>query len=667
MARLKEPLRLGEISPLQAIELQAGFESEIPDPIEFVISDSFLDRPNLYPRQATLIKIIFLRDDLFTDYDYNVIGEWEDSYRETADAKGEGTEGIVPGVLDRIQINKAAGRKWFRETVVPMGRRGSKGHIGALCGSYVLWHFIAKGDPQGFYGVDRSKRLASQVFAAKKEDAKANQWRDLKNVIADAPCFTPYVADTMADSVLIYAPYDYVRINERLRRGVLKDPRDLASFIIEPRESTPTAGRGPASFMQFYDEMAHVVKQVARAEAGVVYDAATPALDQFGMDAFLYLPSSPWQKIGKFREKYEQSIEINEDGTPAYPEMLMIQLPSWGIYKDWQYAKDLVARPSGIRGTWLMPEIKFQPLRRAMQDYDDQMRQLEKSNPETFRVERRAHFAAVLDAYLNPDRIAEMWEQWPQDAPQNKTMKSKMENLSIDYRAHGDPSKSGANFGFSIAHIAGIDDRGLPHVVFDVIHAWQPSEFEDNNYEIDYDQIERELKDYLDAFMPVAMSFDQYPMGSTIKHLREHARTRGYPKTVQVYERPATNSLNWKTYEAFKTALGLGLIHAPYFELADLELQFLQVAGQEKVDHPTAGPVQTKDVADTMAIVVYELIGDVIGAFVGKSLADLPLVGANVGGTQPFAKEQDPTHEALSNFGNFGAHRVPTGLTRTRR
>ena len=37
----------------------------IPDPIEFVISEKFLDRGVLYPRQATLLKTIFLRDDLF--------------------------------------------------------------------------------------------------------------------------------------------------------------------------------------------------------------------------------------------------------------------------------------------------------------------------------------------------------------------------------------------------------------------------------------------------------------------------------------------------------------------------------------------------------------------------------------------------------------------------
>lgn len=249
--------------------------------------------------------------------------------------------------------------------------------------------------------------------------------------------------------------------------------------------------------------------------------------------------------------------------------------------------------------------------------------------------------------------------------------------LSQTYRAHGDPSKSGANFGWAIAHVEvpplHLDDRGLPHVVFDKLHAWRPGEFEENNREIDYDVVKDELIEYIDAFMPDVVSFDQWNSVSTIQALRKHVATKGYPKRVMVEERSATGPLNWRTYETFKTALGLGLVHAPYFELADLELTFLQDLGN-KVDHPTSGPVQTKDVADCMAIVVYELIGEEMAAFIGKALGDLPLSGTLSSAAGPFGNmpgsNNEPAHQALSGFGRARGMRqggAPPGYGRRRR
>lgn len=643
-------------SYLRVAESYAGWEWKTPDVIEFTMSDAYLARPNLYPRQATLLKIVFLQDDLFTDYDYEVIAEWTRSYLDSMGDSGEGNNGIVPDVLERIRICKEQGRPWFRENVVVIGRRGSKGHLGAICGCYVLWNYMGYGDPHAHYGVDRDKQLACQVFAAKKDQARAHQWGDLNNFIIGAPCFSPYISRALGETLSVFAPHDFIRLLERESRGVYSE-RDPATFLIEARESTVTAARGPASFMQFYDEMAHVVRQVAKNDAGEVYDSATPALDQFKADAFMWEPSSPWQRIGRFYENYQEVLQHNEDGAPIYPEKLMVQLTSWDIYKDWERTRDpalMLARPE----TLYFDPIPFEPLTQAIQEYDANMQQLEKANPETFRVERRSHFASVLDAYLTEEKVASLWEPWPAESPVNvnlsvdpKTAHSANRGiLSVAYRAHGDPSKSGANFGFAIAHIHSFDERGLPHVVFDVIHAWLPEDFE--GHEVDYEFIGNDLKGYLDRFMPVELTFDQFNSVNTIQQLRKHVRERRYPKQVTIYERTANGPLNWKTYETFKTALGLGLLHGPYFELADLELKFLQDVGHQKVDHPTAGPVQTKDVADCLAICTYELIGEQIAAFVGKMLNEVPLGVGQQGGVVPFGNQMSETsvQEGFSQF-----------------
>jgi hypothetical protein len=327
---------------------------EVPNVIDFIVRKDFLNRPGLYPRQATLLKIFFLQDQLFTDYDLDVIGEWTTDFNDT------GNHGIVPDVLERIRINKADGRLWFREIDAVIGRRGGKGHLGALSGAYVLYHYLHTararleddsefyGDPQGFYGLDRDKRLSAMVFAGKLGQAKANLWRDLVTVINGAPCFQPFVNRTLANSLTVYSPKDMERIaQERGRRS--RTAMDLATFEIVPKESTPMAGRGPSAFMQFYDEMAHVEKSTAKADAGEVYEAATPALDQFDLDGFIYAPSSPWQKTGKFYENCMMAQEVDATtGEPVYPEMLFVQLTSWDPYQDWDQTISTDDNPRGM-------------------------------------------------------------------------------------------------------------------------------------------------------------------------------------------------------------------------------------------------------------------------------------------------------------------------------
>lgn len=629
--------------PLRIIELASGFTEPMPSIIEFCLSDRYLNRPNLYPRQATLLKIMFLQKELFTQYDYDVIGEWTQSYLHTADERGQGNNGIVPDVLERIDICLAQGRKWFRQTSNISGRRGSKGHVGGQAGAYVLWNYMSLGDPQGYYGVDRDKTLAAMVFAGKKEQAVKNQWGDLNSVILGANCFTPYISKPLGESLSIYAPHDFERMYERWERGVYS-AGDMASIEVLAKESTIMAARGPAAFMQFYDEFAHVTAATAKASAEDVWTSATPSLDQFGQDAFIYIPTSPWQKIGQAYVEYEQSIEKNEDGSVKYPEKLMVQLTSWDIYKDWERANDLRTEPDGMR---------FQPLRNAIQNYDDQMRQLEKANPETFRVERRAHWATVMDAYLNPERVKDLWKPWPTEA--DPLVQQIRGRLDLIYRAHGDPSKSGAGFGFAMGHIAGTDERGLPHVIFDQIRVWEPSDYESG--EIDYDDVESDLEEVVKDFMPGELTFDQFNSIGTIQRLQKFALKMELPKRVSIYERTATGPLNWKTYETFKTALNMGLLHGPYMEKADLELTFLQDLGG-KVEHPTSGPVQTKDVADCLAIVTYELIGSQMSAFIGKSLGELPLGMSALGGVDAYAGTREPEHAALSGFGRS---RMPQG------
>lgn len=927
-------------------------EIDKPDIIEFSSSDRFLDRPNIYPRQGTMLKIIFLQDELFTEYDHQVIGEWIETFQRT------GHEGIQPDIYERIRINKARGRPWFREVVSVIGRRGGKGHIGAVAGAYVLWNYLALGDPQGHFGVDRDKRLTAITFAGKKEQAQANQWKDLSDVIRGGPCFAPYISKAQGQRLTVYAPHDFARLHSLWRRGIELET-DIATFEIIPSASTLQAGRGPTSFMQHYDEMAHVVATGANRDAEAVYcldpgtrvlgadlvwktlddvqvgdrlvavdefsdgrlgsprklreatvlgrwetrgeaykvsfedgssvvcsgnhrwlrskdcknnrwatieapvvlrdglggnwaslrvgdyirqvvepwevdesreggylagvfdgeghvrfsargsmqigfaqnpgtvldrvrdllaaygfnykdrehspndrcehlairgldecwrflgtfqphrllenardlwqgrafrasyrriasieklpeqrlidietsertfiaeglvshnSAATPSLDQFKEWGFIYEGSSPWQMTGQFYTNWERSLEKNDDGSPAYPEMLMLQLPSWSPYQDWEQAQQIHRRPARLAKIEEIeaPEIEsisnemeitirviermerpeevptYPPMRGAMQELDEDMLQLERANPDTFRVERRSQWATVLDAYLNSDHVKAIFADWGAHRFSLGLMETKGV-LGEFYKAHGDPSKSGAGFGFAIAHTVIDPETGLKHVVFDVLHQWNPADFPAievdgrEMHQIDYLQIEEELKDYITDFMPFELTFDQFNSVSPIAHLTKHVRDSRLPKQTSVYEKTATAPLNWKRFETFKTAINMGLVHGPYFEIAELELRFLQDKGG-KVDHPDSGPVQTKDVADCMAECVYTLIGTQMQEIM-DSLSSLRLgtslpggmVNTGTAGSNPYSDQFSQSAAGVSRGAESGRGRPSVG------
>jgi hypothetical protein len=860
---------------------------------------------------------MFLEDRNFTQYDYDVIGEWSNGFHlpdqpgTDGNLRYQGTHGLQPDLLQRIKMNQAAGRKWFRESVVAIGRRGGKGYIGALAGAYVLWNFLAYPNPQDQFGIDRDKRLSAIVFAGKLAQARDEQWKDLASVILGAPCFTKYISESQRQSLTIKSAQDKVREIEQAARGI-RTTQDMASFEIYPKESTVMSGRGPASFMLFFDEMAHVsTSSGASASAESVYDSSTPSLDQFQEYGFIFEGSSTWQMSGKFYENWEHALQVEPDThLPVYPEMFMCQLQSWDVYQDWEIAHRIPMRP-GLRRPYTHKK-------KAIQAYDENMQKLERANPETFAVERRcldpetrvlcadlvwrpiknlvvgdeiialdeyaeqrrqrkmrtatvlnkwsnqdiayrvtftdgthvtcsgnhrwlsapmsspssfywrsliadphtpgprrsikpgdtmrfladpweedrsweagylagvydgegtaigyprrefrvsfvqnpgevldatlqylkalgfdvthipgdrraevhvitglsnvlrfvgqlgahklrrqaipgmwegramgrldgrssaktiatieqlpeqelidietstgtfvaeglishnSHWAAAMNAYLNPLRIKQMFSYEIDGQRLQMQARGKFAQM---YAAHGDPSQVGKNFGLAIAHATEPDANGMKHVIFDRLHFWRPGDFEYNDFEIDYIAIGEYFEtEVLDAFRPALLTFDQFGGPETMQRLRKHVKAKRYPSRVDIRERTATHPLNWKMAEAFKAALNMGLLHAPWYEQAELELTFLQDKGNRKVEHPDSGPVQTDDVADAMINVVYSLIGSQMAAFLGEEFASFGLTGALEGGMRPFPQMdgENSGNEVFDAFSRFSKAR----------
>lgn len=627
---------------------------EMPDIVTFAEHPSYLGK-RLYPRQRSLLRLIFLETEHMTEYDVEVISEWAQRFN-----LGQDRIGVSPDVWKRVKWLKENGYPHFREIANISGRRGSKGLLGAILGARQIYRLIQLGNPQEYYGIERGKEMYCYVTATGRAQAIAYQFADLANAVLDAPCFQPWIGSTKTSFMTFRTPADKRRITEFMARGIPMD-REMASIYAIAASANSSASRGGAAFMNIFDEMAHMLLGTdGPRTADSVYNALMPSLDQLGVDAMAYIPTSPLTKVGKAFAVYNDGITGDENGDPSYPTILTVQLPSWEIYEDWD-------DPVACGG------VAF---RTCPQRYDENMRQLEKRDPITFRVERKAQWAEVIDAFLEPEMVDRIFEPfWDNEQQKMRTLSPKDSGaLKWVYRGHGDPSKSEANFAVAFGHCEPIQSAPDPetgetetwmHVLIDWMHVWKPSDFPD--HQVDYIAIEKEIARRIVKFPTMeTFSYDQYGSFVTVPQLREALRKAN--SRTRVKEVTFSGTENKKRNEIFRAALGMGWVHSYKDEFADgdmfdeeqclleLELKFLQEKNGV-VDRQKIGPVTTKDLADTVMVIAQAFLGEQYEKLLARqrlSETDL-VVGAQGGyhsGQDPGSTNQLTTRERLNALSN---------------
>ena len=629
---------------------------EIPDIVTFAEHASFLNGSKLFPRQKTLLRLMMLETENMTEYDYAVVEEWT----KGLDLNGDRI-GVSPDIMERIAYLKANGYKHFREIVNITGRRGGKGHIGGILGAYKNWQLLMLDDPQYHYNIDKSKDLYLFCVATNIEQAKKYQFADLANTILNGPCFQPYIADAKEHFLALRTPADVRRIAAFEARDLMPS-RLIASVRNMAVTSNSKASRGAAAFAVMFDEFAHMLAGTGGARTSEeVYNAITPALDQMGKDGLIYVPTSPFTKIGKAYNLYESAMEKDENGNPSYPNMMMAQLPSWGPYEDWD-------DPVVTQGY---------TFRNSPQKYDEQMVSLEKREPDVFRVERLSQWAEVTNAYLNPKMVERMFEPYVDAEGELVELEEQEEGrFSVIYHGHCDPSKSNNNTAAMIGHVEKIPDQEdgeeWYHVVIDWMKVWDPENYPDN--QIDYEEIEEDLVDILCKFKTTKVfSFDQYGAFVTLPRLKKRLLQVRPPHKVKIREDKFTKESNMRRAERFKSAIGMNWVHS-YRDifgpngssLLEQELKFLQETNG-KVDKQKFGPIRTSDLSDCLMVIVDQLLED---NFIKLEMRDrLGNANLNVGGQGGYHTNSLPEGgiSARDKLKRFGAQRSMTdygGMTR---
>ena len=632
-------LRLLEEEFDPAALLRQGLSRDLPwDGIEdFAINGAFCGL-TLYPRQLTLLKLIFLETERMTAYDLDVIEEWRKGFTRHTDVYG-----VQPDIWERVEYLKARGYRRFPHIQCVLGRRASKGFIGAILGAEQIAYLIALDNPQQYYGIREGKDCFLNVGATSQTQAQRHQFADIRDVVEHCRWLQPYIAEAKDHQMRLRTPADLRRIATMKAQGVQIE-HTIATLWAVALSASSVSGRGATAMANFFDEFAfHVQGTDSVKSSDNIYEDWQPALGQFKKDALTYVPSSPFSKVGKFYELYqngrvlmhnyhdetgvgeEAKAEIaalraraNQDvtETAAEPGMLIFQGPSWVLYEDWERGAELV----GVKFT-AAPEDDLRS--------EEQMRRKLRS-PEKFKVEREGQFAEVMGAYLDPIKVEQMFAPVPWREPQILET-TPFGKFDTEYRIHIDPSSTGANFALAVGHIelAPPDAFGerWPHVIMDKLHVWRARDFpvnpETGRQEIDYTQVERELDELLYAFPSTTkFSADQWNSVGLLQRLRQK-----YSPRIRVTEETATEKSNYERAERFKSALNLGWVHSlrdTLFEeggsLLEQECKFLSERNG-KVFKQNFGPVTTKDLYDAVSVVVTDLLHDALERWDSGTLA----------------------------------------------
>lgn len=609
---------------VQSLAMEAPYESIV----DFATHLSFCGM-RLYPRQKTLLKLIYLETENMTAYDIDVIEQWRTSFTGAKDSFG-----VQPDVWERIEYLKKNGYRHFPHVQAVMGRRASKGVIGGILGAEKMAYLVSLDDWQAHYGIARNKDCYLNVIATNSIQAKKNQFADIRMTVENCEYLKKYISSDKEYYISLRSPAD-LRLLAEMHSQRIPLEHEIASIRCLAVSSVSSSGRGSVSAANFYDEFAHMLTGTDGPRSSEqVYSAYQPSLDDLGKDSQTYMPSSPYTKIGYFYELYRagcvllpnyinsssnneeldmtvirenkrelpdldtkdddiEKLEEEEVILEADPELLIVQLPSWDLYQDFERS----------------PELGGPKIKRALQVYDDRMKRLERRNPTKFKVEKKAQFAEVEDAYLDPDKVDKMFVPfW-----NGRTLaQAEFGTMAYVYEGHADPSKVNANFAVCIAHLeAGPpDEHGdrWQNVIIDHLHVWKPSDYPDHT--IDYVEITNYLNALIAKYPAMKeFTFDAWNSAGPIAQLRQ-----SFPRTPRIRVEEFSHKSNTQRAEYFKSAINLEWIHAykdTFFgegqSLLEQELKFL-VEKNGKIEKQSIGPVTTKDLADCVMEVSYRLL-----------------------------------------------------------
>jgi hypothetical protein len=220
---------------------------------EFATSDRFCGL-TLYPRQHTLLKLVFLETENMTQYDLDVIDEWRRNFTNPRDVFG-----VQPDIWERVEYLKRRGYRRFPHIQFVLGRRASKGYLGAIIIAEQIAYLISLDNPQAHYGImegkdvfchDDQTEVLTVVGWKKFSDLSQNELLGTVNIETGQ---TEFQAPSRLISYHHHGDMVYLHAGNQLDALVTPDH----DMVICPNTSEKGMGKGVGSWAAAYEWECH--------------------------------------------------------------------------------------------------------------------------------------------------------------------------------------------------------------------------------------------------------------------------------------------------------------------------------------------------------------------------------------------------------------------------
>lgn len=244
--REQERLASNAFDPFEVVSAAINVRPPWDSIVDFATHRSFCGFP-LFPRQATLLKLIFLETESMTQFDLDTIENWRRAFEFERDVYG-----VQPDIWYRVEYLKKRGYRRFPHIQMVLGRRASKGALGGILGCEQVAYIHTLDNPQRHYGIAAGKDVYLNVGATSQTQASRQLFADVRTMIEDCRYFSPegkpsWIAESKDNVFRVRTPADLRRIADLKAR---RQPIDhqIASLVGVALSASSVAGRGATSF-----------------------------------------------------------------------------------------------------------------------------------------------------------------------------------------------------------------------------------------------------------------------------------------------------------------------------------------------------------------------------------------------------------------------------------
>jgi hypothetical protein len=579
--RLHNASRQIESARCPTDSIETGFEHD-DNIIRFATDELGLD---LFPRQATLLKVLTCSEHLLTEFDQSVISEWTAGYTPVVGPDGsfyEGTRGTPPDLVERMRYCREQGRTVFREATLVAGRRSGKTFTAAIVDLWQVSELLGRQDPQGALGLPSGKQITLVAMSTNKDSTARDVFGDLVGMVRRARSLAGLVEHSSRESIRLFTP-------AQLASGA-KQRGEQGLVVLSALPTTASAGRGPAIYGALIDEAAHLSGLGPTSDTTEIHRTIAPAMAQFA-GSFTIMASSPWTMIGRFYEAHRAACELDPaTGQSRIPDSFTLQIPSWELYRDADQADTIEMWPgSPTFANGLTPIITADSRELEVERRRDSA---------SYLVEYMGQWATVSDRYLSESIVDAIFSPLGTRHFEFETKPDPGAESAI----HIDMSLSGDNTALVLAHCEVIG--GEVHVVVDQVIIWQPKDYV--NGHVDYDEVAATAV-RLAVTHDARISIDQFQSMAMVDKINACVRSAGVSGLQVAAYSPSVIHANQneklERWELTKTYAAEGRLHSPHHQLLHDELSFLRRV-ERRIEAPTSGPVTTDDAADALSHVV---------------------------------------------------------------